>query len=253
MSSNCRFVLNEKRRIVDTFHSTCDTHCWVAQDDPEDEKYLRECVLQRRLNDPIDKLIVNRGPCTCAEYDSSKNEASEIQWVIVEAIRASHLNTLDPGISVQHKPVGKLKRQKIGTLDFTSLSLFCDDVELLLRDLYGDVDSEAMDHARSAVLYIIKGFTKYVRSDLWREHGDAGSLDLSFGIGWPDGYAINGSMWRAGMAAKSDLILRVCEVRADPPAFSEYTVEFAKRFEQNWVCSPETAYEARNPGWRKSE
>lgn len=46
------------------------------------------------------------------------------------------------------------------------------------------------------------------------------------------------------MKAKSDLILRVCEVSANPLAFGEHTVEFAKRFAQDWVCSLETASEA---------
>ena len=128
----------------------------------------------------------------------------------------------------------------------TSLSLFFDDVELLLRDLYGDVDSEALHRVLLAVFRI-----DYVREDLHKEHRDAKYFDYMFGIGVPDGYCINGSDWRRGMLAKSDLILRVCEVLANPSAFSEYTVEFAKLFNQDWVCSLDTAYEARNPRWRK--
>jgi hypothetical protein len=62
-----------------------------------------------------------------------------------------------------------------------------------------------------------------------------------FGIGVPEGYGISGSEWRRGMQAKSDLISRVCEVRANPSVFSEYTVRFADRFSQQWECSAETA------------
>jgi hypothetical protein len=253
MSSNRRFVLNEGRCILDTLNPSNDAHYCLDQDEPEDEKYLRERVLMRRLHVPINKLIVNRRPLEklpSGEYyqpsGPSEDGIDEIYWPILNAICASNLNTFDPGMSIQHKSTGKLNRQKIGTRDFTSLSLFCDDVELLLRDLYGDVDSEAMDRILLAVLAIVEGFTKYVRRDLWQEFCDAESFDYMFGIGLPDGYkVINGSMWRCGLAAKSDLILRVCEVRANPSAFSEYTVEFAKRFGQNWVCSPETAAEVR--------
>jgi hypothetical protein len=37
------------------------------------------------------------------------------------------------------------------------------------------------------------------------------------------------------MAAKFDLIVRACEVMANPLAFSEYTVEFAKQFGEHWM------------------
>src|SRR5262249_11543027 len=127
------------------------------------------------------------------------------------------------------------------------LSLFRDDVERLLRDLYGDIEGEALDTVLFAVFYIVQAHTKYVRNDLWKEDNDAVNFDYMFGIGLPEGYGVNGSMWRSGMLAKSDLILRVCEVCANPSAFSEYTVKFANRFSQDWVCSAEAAFKARYP------
>ena len=91
-------------------------------------------------------------------------------------------------MSIQHKFDGKLRRQKKHTQDFTSLSLFRDEVECLLRDLYGDVESEALDSIVWAVFRIVEEFTKYVRPDLAKEHHDAWSLDYSwFGIGLPEG------------------------------------------------------------------
>ena len=45
------------------------------------------------------------------------------------------------------------------------------------------------------------------------------------------------------MVAKHDLMLRVCEVRENPSAFSPYTVEFAARFAEEWDCSAEAAAE----------
>jgi hypothetical protein len=156
------------------------------------------------------------------------------------------MNTFNPGVSIHDKSAGESNCHKMGTQYFSSLSLFCDDVDVLLRDLYGNVDCEARDRVLRAVRVIVQGLTKYVRKDLWQEHSDALDLDkYIFGIGFPDGYGICGSELRYGVRAKYDLILRVCRVNANPSAFSEYTVEFAKRFSRKWVCTPETAAEAQ--------
>src|SRR5262245_22358425 len=105
----------------------------------------------------------------------------------------------------------------------------------LLRDLYGDLESEALDSITWAVFRIVQEFTRHVRPDLWKEHADAEHLDYSFGIGVPEGCALSGSDVRRGMAAKFSLIHRVREVNAKH--FSEYTIEFANLFAQRWDCS----------------
>ena len=91
------------------------------------------------------------------------------------------MNTFDPTMSVQHKFDGKLKRQKKHTQDFTSLSLFRDEVECLLRDLYGDIESEALDSVVWAVFRIVEEFTKYVRPDLVERTLRRRSLDYTLG------------------------------------------------------------------------
>jgi hypothetical protein len=81
----------------------------------------------------------------------------------------------------------------------------------------------------------VEAFTKYARADLYKEHDDAVNFDYTLGIGVPEGYGISGSDWRRGMRAKFDLIVRAYDVRANPSAFSKYTVEFAKRFGEHWI------------------
>jgi hypothetical protein len=49
-----------------------------------------------------------------------------------------------------------------------------------------------------------------LRADLYKEYSDAMDLDYMFGIGMPEGYGVNGSVWRSGMRAKLDLIVRAC-------------------------------------------
>ena len=245
MSVNCRFTLDEKRKIIDAVNAANSGEARCFEGDPEDDKHLRESVLMVRLSELVKKLIINLRPREKwpwdEEYEPRNEEADSISTALFYTIKASHLNTFEPTMSIQHKFDGKLRRQTKHTQDFTSLSLFRDEVECLLRDLYGDVESEALDSIVWAVLRIVEEFTKYVRPDLWKEHRDAEDLDYMFGIGVPEGYGINGSDWRRGMAAKRDLMLRVCEVSENPSAFSPYTGEFAARFAEEWDCSAEGA------------
>ena len=180
----------------------------------------------------IEKLFIIKEPNQKLPWDE-KHAVLSIWHAVLCAIRASHLNTFDPTMSIQHKFDGKLRRQKKGTQYFTSLSLFCDDLETALRDLYGDVDREAVDRVVDAVHVIIYGFSKYVGPDLWKEQRDAERFDLILGIG-NDGCGINSSEHARGMVAKLDLIVRACKVKASPSDFSAYTVEFAKRFGEHW-------------------
>jgi hypothetical protein len=196
-----------------------------------------------RLGEMLEKLIINLRPIkklpSGEEYKPHDEESFAISWTMLETIRASHLNTFDPVLSIQHKFDGNLRFQKKHTQEFTSLALFRDDVECLLRDLYGDVESDALDSILRAVFRVVEQFAKFVRPDLWKEHSDAEDLDYMLGIGVPDGYGISGSDWRRGMAAKADLFHRVREVNANPSTFSEYTIEFAKHFAERWDCSQE--------------
>jgi hypothetical protein len=236
MSVNCRFTLDEQLKVIDAVNVVNSGKGYCHVDTPEDDTHLRERVLMVRLGESIRKLI-NLRP------RESNEEFHAIWEAMLHTIWASQLNTFDPGLSLQHGFDGKLRRQKKHTQDFTSLALFRDDVECLLRDPYGDVESEALDRVVLAVFRVVQYFTKYLRPDLWKEHSDAEDLDYMFGIGLPEGSGISGSEWRRGMVAKADLINRVREVNANLSTFSEYTIEFAKLFAQQWDCSKEAREE----------
>ena len=243
MSSNCRFALDEERYVIDAVNVVNSGKGYCHEGAPEDDKYLRERVLMVRLGEMLEKLIINLRPIkklpSGEEYKPRNEESFAISWTMLETISASHLNTFDPVLSIQHKFDGKLGCQKKHTQNFTSLALFRDDVECLLRDLYGDIESDALDSVLRAVFLIVEQFAEFVRPDLSKEHRDAENLDYMLGIGVPDGYGINGSDWRRGMVAKADLIHRVREVNVNPSNFSEYTMEFAKLFAEQWDCSQE--------------
>ena len=244
MSINCRFALDEKRYVIDLLNPANSGKGYCHKGDPEDDKYLRERVLMVRLGEMLDKLIINLRPMqklpSGGEYKPHNEESFAIWWAMLDTIRASQLNTFDSALSIQHKFDGKLKRQKKHTQDFTSLALFRDDVECLLRDLYGDFESEALDSVVLAVLRIVQQFARYVRPDLWKEHDDAEKFDLiRFGTGLLEGEGISSSQFHSGMDAKADLFNRVREVNANQSTVSEYTTEFAKLFAERWDCSKE--------------
>jgi hypothetical protein len=240
MNTKRRFVLDEERQIIDTLNpadlALSRLHR-VHEDEPDDERYLRERVLNCRLDALIHKLIINQKPKQIdrlgREDEPFNNDAYEISLVMFSLIPAL-LHVVDPGSSTQHARAENSVRTKERTRDLSSLSLFVDDIELLLRDLYGDVDIPTLDRIRPAVLSVVLGLTKYVRKDLWQEHEDAIAFDNSLGIGIPDGYGISGSDRRGGLAAQANLVPRIRDVESDPSAFSEYTVGFAKLFGERW-------------------
>jgi hypothetical protein len=245
MITNCRFALDERRYVIDAVNVANSRKAYYGHEGyPENDKHLRECILMMHLSKMIDKLIINSRPVQKpfapgnGSFEMWKASFA-IWWAMLDTIKASHLNTFDPALSVQHKFDGKLKRQKKHTQDFTSLALFRDDVECLLRDLYG-FESEALDSVVLAVLRIVQQFTHYVRPELWKEHDDAERLDyILFGTGVPEGCGISSSEFHGGMDAKADLFNRVREVNANQSTVSEYTIEFAKLFAERWDCSKE--------------
>jgi len=62
MSGNCRFVLDEKRKVIDTVNVANSGKAYCHVGDPEDDKYLRERLLMIRLSGMIKKLIINLRP-----------------------------------------------------------------------------------------------------------------------------------------------------------------------------------------------
>jgi hypothetical protein len=227
MNINCRFALDERRNIIDAVNVANSGKAYCQEGKPEDDRYLRERVLMISLSEMIDKLIINSKRMqklpSGEKYKPHDEESFAIWWAMLDTIKASHLNTFDPALSIQHKFDGKLRRQKKHTQDFTSLALFRDDVECLLRDLYGDFESEALDSVVLAVFRIVQQFAHYVRPELWKEYDDAEKFDyILFGTGVPEGYGISGGEFRRGMAAKADFFNRVSEVNANLSTVSEW-------------------------------
>ena len=238
MTTNQRFSLTDDRHVIDRLNPSNNGKGYCHMGDPENDNHLRERLLWSCLADLVKNLIVNRNPVAMLPngetYQPAPKERHSISRTLYKAIEASHLNTLDVALSLQHKFNGQLRREKKGMQDYTSLSLFVDDVECLLRDLYGNCDEQAIDVVRHAVLAILGEIAKYVCKDLSEEHAYAWDIDYVFGIGLPEGYGISGSDHRRMHCAADKLIERARAVRAAPTNFSKYTLSFVNDLYENW-------------------
>ena len=162
------------------------------------------------------------------------DDVDSIRSAILTIVKESHLSALDPSVSVQQRFHGKLKRKKVGVRDLSSISLFVDDVERLLRDLYGDLGAHAFDELLRAITSVVIEFTMYVRPDLQDEYNHADDFDDMAGIRFPEGYALSSSGYRRASAAAEALVNRARQVRVNPDGFSRYTRQFVKTFCKRW-------------------
>jgi hypothetical protein len=243
MTMNRRFYLNEARDIIDVLHPDRKV-ARGYEGAPKDEISLRESVLFDRIQSIVRQLAIPddvRGNMSDRDRRLSDSDyrlieqANDISWALYKAICASRLNTLDPALSLENKFDGSIKREKVGMQDYTSLSLFVDDVERLLHDLYGESDNQVMDQTRHAVLSIVESLAKYTCNELYQELEYARDIDLGWcGIGVPDGYGIGSSDVRRALVAENELASRARVVRASPASFSKYTVEFVKALDDHW-------------------
>jgi len=235
--TNHRFELDREEYVVDTSSSHPRVPHWAVYD--TSEKSLRESLVIRRVNEFVDKLLVNNNPFEDDPFGEGEPhqlpnpENFSLTLVIYYAVKSSHLNTRDVATSIKYKFDGKLRRANIGWQDTTSISLFINDLECLLRDLYGDFDDAVIESIRDAIFVIVKEFLRFTRNDLWLEHHSAVNIDFACGIGVPEGMGISGSDHRIANEGVAYLFNRARKFRANPDAFSQYSTYFLKALEEH--------------------
>src|SRR5215831_5544323 len=156
-----RFVLDDKRNVIDVLNPT-GRKSYCHEGAPETQIDLRDRILLVRLGDIVDDLI-ERQPESVdrfgIKYRPHHPARHSIWTALYSLIRATHLFALDPAVALDKRFSGELNRKKVGLQSFTSLALFTDDVERLLRDLYGDV--EGLDKIVRAVLVLAEELARY--------------------------------------------------------------------------------------------
>lgn len=213
-----RFELDTNRCVIDKLNPENNGKVHCGETEPEDDAHLRTLLLSPCLCKPLSRLFVRKRKNVFHEDKHS------LEWMIIFTIKASHLNQLDPLLSMRHPFCGKLKRRKEGMRSFTSISLFLDDVERILRDLYGDINSNSLNDVLEAVRMIVKEFARYFRPDLKSEYDDAEAIDLRVGINRPEEYGgVSGSEAGYALMAAETLAIRAIQVKANPDAYCRYT------------------------------
>jgi len=235
MTETKRFIVNQDDRVIDTFHPSSRPTGSVYEWDSQDDTHLREIVLSARLSGLISDFVFDPPlPRHWADYtDHQRNltvARNSMLLTLVAVIRASKLNGSEVDASKRESGTPK---QKTGLLHQTSISLFLDDVECLLSDLYGNIDTVAYDDTMSAVGMIVEEFTGYTRPDVYQEQLDARDWDTCMGIG-NEGYGISGSDYRRGHEGLDRILKRSRAVLQDQASFNPYTVRFATYCVQNY-------------------
>lgn len=236
MIVNQRFFINEDRYIVDRVNWANNDLRDVPIGALEDEHHLRAYLLGTRLEGLFRDLIVPVGlKKKNGDYQYKPfNRAESVLSSVLAAIGAARLSGLEYELNHQEFD-GMLKCDRQGMQDYTSLALFVDDVERLLRDLYGDFDDQATNRIRLAVFDIMGNCTKWSPKDMWREHADAKTIDYGwYSIGVIPGDGINTNEVRDANNAAADILLRARTVRANPTSFSKYTIRFVKALDEHW-------------------
>jgi hypothetical protein len=219
-----RFILDDRSYIIDKAN-LADIRKYKYHGEPNDsDKDIRRYLLRRRLNRLVLKLIV--GP-------EARTVRQSLVNMLLAVIEASQLNKLDPSLSIDHPFKGKLRRKE-EMRDYTSISLFIGDVERVLRELYGDLDGDALEELLFAIRVMVVEFTKYVRPDLHREYYDADACDYLVGFDRAEGYGLTDEDHQKARIAADALAIRAMQVSAKPDAYCRYTCKFVEALDEEW-------------------
>jgi hypothetical protein len=225
--TNIRFHCDVDLRVVDVLNPARGTEGKFDFRLPPDDMHLREEILTVRLGELLDKLL---GSPSVKRSNGVSTASVRVGLLVAteSIIFASHLKTLDPAISVEHRFNGDLRQPMDGIESITSLGLFRADLTRLLLDLYGDVNRDAQARVVEAVGTIVRLFCEDLKADNEFAQGVedylpryASLLDIRDWDEVPE-----------GLEAFPLLGARAREVLAKPAEFGPYTVEFANRLSQ---------------------
>jgi len=206
-----RFGLDDRGYITDKANpGDGKKYKYHGEPNPSD-KDVRGYILRRRLKHLVRKLIVG---------SKAEHVRRSLVAMLLAAIEASQLNSLDPSLSIDHPFKGRLRKKK-GMRDYTSISLFIRDVERLLRELYGNLDSEALEELLHAIRFIVVEFATYVSPDLGQECSYASDYDCA--------------NYELRLFAEKALTVRVVQVSSNPDAHGHYTNRFIKALAKYWL------------------
>jgi hypothetical protein len=245
-SKNKRFVLDKQGNVFDELHPELPTEPAVYMNHHTnkphgDEVQLRTGLFLRRLQRLIPEL---------AQGNGSKRErkafSNQLGYLFFSIIQASQLNSHDVRLSLKNNFKGKLRHRKTELQELTSIALFIDDVERLLRDMYGDINSDALTDLVWAMTSMTRALSCHLLPDLQAEHEAAFCVDTGAGRGLLPGEGVSTRMVRDGIEAAEMLIGRARTVLSSQSEYGRYTVGFAKALNEYWPAVQQWRPLARN-------
>jgi hypothetical protein len=238
-SKNKRFLLDNQGGIFDKLHPESGTEHVVYMNafnnkPYDDDLHLRSGVLFRRLETLVPELCRGNG-----RKRDRKTLSYKTCGLVPDIIQASQLNRRDVRVSLQRPFNGKLKYRKTEVRELTSISLFIDDVERLLRDLYGDTDGDDLSAVILAIRSVVVALSTYILPDLAAEYNTAFAVDIGAGRGLDPGDGVSSRMVRESIEPAEMLISRARKVLSSESEYGRYTVSFAKALKEYWPAVQE--------------
>jgi hypothetical protein len=182
----------------------------------------------------LERLIpeLARGNGRKRERKAFSNQLGSLFFSIIQA---SQLNRHDVRLSLKNNFRGKLRHRKTELQEFTSIALFMDDVERLLRDMYGDINSDALTDLVWAMTSMTRALSCHLLPDLEAEHEAACCADMGAGRALLPEERVTTRMVRDGIEAAEILIGRVRTVLSAQSEYGRYTVGFANALNKYWT------------------
>jgi hypothetical protein len=233
-----RFYVDNKRWVINraNWANSRLYRIWAGEV-AWDEEHLRESVLLVRL----ERLLGQRHGPSAPKRDKRGRRRRRLEKAllflrdVLIAVGASHMSEQSAARLHHHKFNDQLRRENEHFGEFTSPALFLDDIELLMRDLYGDFEQSAARAVRHALYTVLRGCLRSLPKDIWNEQGNAKMIDHGwYGVGLAPGDGISTHALWQGDEAANDLARRVRAFRANPKAYSKYTHQFVHILDERW-------------------
>jgi hypothetical protein len=229
-----RFRLSKNRYVIDNLNPKNSFRVYIPSGCEESQECLRINVLlfhvQRLLKDLLRLKQASKPNQLWRVLPSAVVTMGSVLVAIGEVSFPTRV------LSRRQREIPIRKRLEEGGIQaFTSLSLFANDLQAIIADLYDNPSCVTLGSVHNAVLETLRACLSEPLRDLWREYDWATSIDHSwYGIGPIPGYGISTEEYERAVEGIEEIALRANAVRAKPEKVSPYTIQFVGYLDKYW-------------------
>ena len=229
-----RFSLSKNRYVIDNLNPKNSFLIYIPSGCEESQECLRINVLlfhvHRLLKDLLRLKQANKPNRLWRVLPS----AAVTMGSVLVAIGEVSFPTRARSGRQRETPIRKRPEMR-GIQAFTSLSLFANDLQATIADLYDNPSCVTLGSVHNAVLETLRACLKESLRDLWKEYDWATNIDYSwYGIGLISGYGISTEEYKRAVEGIEEIALRAKAVRATPEKFCPYTIRFVDCLDKHW-------------------